>query len=159
MFWSRINNNRQIGTAMIWQSICFALCFFSFMMAEAMTNSRAAELLGAEYVNTVYAIGLLCTGIGFLSFSALRRLFKSERLRKGCNLHCWHCLHRILLCFPHNKSYWIICLICRDCSGVLRPYRRLRVLSSRNDFFGKPIYRAIHGYRNVNSNFITNSDT
>ena len=83
MFWSRINNNRQIGTAMIWQSICFALCFFSFMMAEAMTNSRAAELLGAEYVNTVYAIGLLCTGIGFLSFSALRRLFKSERLRKA----------------------------------------------------------------------------
>ena len=83
MFWNRRNNNRQIGTAMIWQSICFALCFFSFMMAEAMTNSRAAELLGAEYVNTVYAIGLLCTGIGFLSFSALRRLFKSERLRKA----------------------------------------------------------------------------
>ena len=83
MFWSRINNNRQIGTAMIWQSICFALCFFSFMMAEAMTNSRAAELLGAEYVNTVYAIGLLCTGIGFLSFSVSRRLFKSERLRKA----------------------------------------------------------------------------
>ena len=48
-----------------------------------MTNSRAAELLGAEYVNTVYAIGLLCTGIGFLSFSALRRLFKRERLRKA----------------------------------------------------------------------------
>lgn len=83
MFWSRINNNRQIGTAMIWQSICFALCFFSFMMAEAMTNSRAAELLGAEYVNTVYAIGLLCTGVGFLSFSVSRRLFKSERLRKA----------------------------------------------------------------------------
>lgn len=83
MFWNKRNNNRQIGTAMIWQSICFALCFFSFMMAEAMTNSRAAELLGAEYVNTVYAIGLLCTGVGFLSFSALRRLFKSERLRKA----------------------------------------------------------------------------
>lgn len=83
MFWNRRNNNRQIGTAMIWQSICFALCFFSFMMAEAMTNSRAAELLGAEYVNTVYAIGLLCTGVGFLSFSALRRLFKNERVRKA----------------------------------------------------------------------------
>lgn len=48
-----------------------------------MTNSRAAELLGAEYVNTVYAIGLLCTGVGFLSFSALRRLFKNERVRKA----------------------------------------------------------------------------
>lgn len=83
MFWNKRNNNRQIGTAMIWQSICFALCFFSFMMAEAMTNSRAAELLGAEYVNTVYAIGLLCTGVGFLSFSALRRLFKNERVRKA----------------------------------------------------------------------------
>ncbi len=83
MFWNKRNNNRQIGTAMIWQSICFALCFFSFMMAEAMTNSRAAELLGAEYVNTVYAIGLLCTGVGFLSFSVSRRLFKSERLRKA----------------------------------------------------------------------------
>lgn len=83
MFWNRRNNNRQIGTAMIWQSICFALCFFSFMMAEAMTNSRANELLGAERVNTVYAIGLLCTGVGFLSFSALRRLFKNERVRKA----------------------------------------------------------------------------
>ena len=83
MFWNKRNNNRQIGTAMIWQSVCFALCFFSFMMAEAMTNSRAAELLGAERVNTVYAIGLLCTGVGFLSFSALRRLFKNERVRKA----------------------------------------------------------------------------
>ena len=83
MFWNKRNNNRQIGTAMIWQSICFALCFFSFMMAEAMTNSRANELLGAERVNTVYAIGLLCTGVGFLSFSALRRLFKNERVRKA----------------------------------------------------------------------------
>ena len=83
MFWNRRNNIRQIGTAMIWQSICFALCFFSFMMAEAMTNSRANELLGAERVNTVYAIGLLCTGVGFLSFSALRRLFKNERVRKA----------------------------------------------------------------------------
>ena len=83
MFWNRRNNNRQIGTAMIWQSVCFALCFFSFMMAEAMTNSRANELLGAERVNTVYAIGLLCTGVGFLSFSALRRLFKNERVRKA----------------------------------------------------------------------------
>lgn len=83
MFWNKRNNNRQIGTAMIWQSVCFALCFFSFMMAEAMTNSRANELLGAERVNTVYAIGLLCTGVGFLSFSALRRLFKNERVRKA----------------------------------------------------------------------------
>ena len=53
MFWNRRNNNRQIGTAMIWQSICFALCFFSFMMAEAMTNSRAAELLGSGRIKNV----------------------------------------------------------------------------------------------------------
>ena len=83
MFLERIKCNRQTGRAMMWQSICFALCFFSFMMAEAMTNSRATELLGAESVNAVYAIGLLCTGAGFLSFSALRKLFKNEKVRKA----------------------------------------------------------------------------
>lgn len=83
MFLKRIICDRQIGTAIIWQSVCFGLCFFSFMMAEATINSKAAELLGPERVNGIYAIGLLCTGVGFLSFSAFRRLFKNERLRKA----------------------------------------------------------------------------
>lgn len=64
------------------QAVCFALCFFAFMLAEAAVNARAAVLLGPERVNAVYALGLICTGLGFLSFSLLRRLVRREQGRK-----------------------------------------------------------------------------
>lgn len=64
------------------QAVCFALCFLAFMLAEAAVNTRAAALLGPERVNVVYALGLVCTGLGFLSFSLLRRLVPGEGGRK-----------------------------------------------------------------------------
>ena len=65
-----------------YQAVCFALCFLAFMLAEAAINARAAELLGPERVNAVYALGLVCTGLGFLSFSLMRKLLREERRRK-----------------------------------------------------------------------------
>lgn len=64
------------------QAVCFALCFLAFMLAEAAVNTRAAALLGPERVNVVYALGLVCTGLGFLSFALLRKLIRGERGRK-----------------------------------------------------------------------------
>ena len=61
---------------------CFALCFFSFMLTEASVNERCAEVLGEKYVNIVYAVGLVCTGLGYLSFPAMRRLCKAEGAQK-----------------------------------------------------------------------------
>ena len=55
---------------------CFALCFFSFMLTEASVNERCAEVLGEKYVNIVYAVGLVCTGLGYLSFPAMRKTRK-----------------------------------------------------------------------------------
>ena len=62
---------------------CFALCFFAFMLTEAFINERCAVLLGERAVHPVYTAGLVCTGLGFLSFSALRRLCKTEGARKA----------------------------------------------------------------------------
>lgn len=63
-------------------AICFALCFFAFMLTEAFINERCAVILGSTAVNPVYTFGLVCTGFGFLSFSLLRRLCKKEKSRK-----------------------------------------------------------------------------
>ena len=52
-------------------AICFALCFFAFMLTEAFINERCAVILGSGAVNPVYTVGLVCTGLGFLSFSLL----------------------------------------------------------------------------------------
>ena len=62
--------------------LCFALCFFAFMLTEAFINERCAVILGSGAVNPVYTFGLVCTGLGFLSFSLLRRLCKKEKSRK-----------------------------------------------------------------------------
>ena len=63
--------------------VCFALCFFAFMLTEASINERCAEVLGEKYVNLVYAAGLVCTGLGYLSFPALRRLCKTRNVQKA----------------------------------------------------------------------------
>ena len=64
------------------QAVCFSLCFLAFMLAESAVNARAADLLGPGRVNAVYALGLVCTGLGFLSFSLLRKLVGKEQGRK-----------------------------------------------------------------------------
>ena len=64
------------------QTACFALCFLAFMLAEAAVNTRAAALLGPQRVTIAYALGLVCTGLGFLSFTLLRKLVRGERGRK-----------------------------------------------------------------------------
>lgn len=63
--------------------ICFALFFFAFMLTEAFINERCAAILGSDAVNTVYALGLICTGLGFLSFAMFRKIFKTEKARKA----------------------------------------------------------------------------
>ena len=66
--------------------LCFALCFFAFMLTEAFINERCAVILGSGAVNPVYTFGLVCTGLGFLSFSLLRRLCKKEKSRKTAQI-------------------------------------------------------------------------
>ena len=56
------------------------------MLTEALINERCASILGSDAVNAVYALGLVCTGAGFLSFSLLRKVCKGERGRKAALL-------------------------------------------------------------------------
>ena len=92
-------------------AICFALCFFAFMLTEAFINERCAVILGSSSVNLVYTFGLVCTGLGFLSFSLLRRLCKNEKSRKiAQTVICILCLCAIvvLLFADHPALYLII---------------------------------------------------
>ena len=66
--------------------LCFTLCFFAFMLTEAFINERCAVILGSSAVNPVYTFGLVCTGLGFLSFTLLRRLCGGEKSRKTAQL-------------------------------------------------------------------------
>lgn len=65
------------------QGMCMALCFFAFQLTEFTVNDRASVLLGAEWVNLIYSLGIACTGLGFLSFSVLRKTYIEPKNRKG----------------------------------------------------------------------------
>lgn len=63
--------------------VCYALCFFAFMLTEAFINERCAVILGSSAVNTIYTSGLVCTGVGVLSFPLLRKLCTTEKARRA----------------------------------------------------------------------------
>lgn len=73
---------QKMTSAEILCGFCFALCFFAFMLTEAFINERCAVILGSNAVNSVYTLGLVCTGAGFLSFPLLCKVFKTENRRK-----------------------------------------------------------------------------
>lgn len=78
--------DQRVGKIAVPKLLCgvsFALCFFSFMLTEAVINERCAVILGSGAVNRLYTFGLVCTGLGFLSFSLLRRICKAEKARKA----------------------------------------------------------------------------
>lgn len=75
-------NRRKITKSALIQGICFALCFFTFQLAEFTVNDKAAALVGVSSVNAVYSIGIACTAVGFLSFSLARKLFQKDSARR-----------------------------------------------------------------------------
>ena len=78
-----MRDKQKFTSAELLCGICFALCFFAFMLTEAFINERCAEILGSGAVNPVYTIGLVFTGAGFLSFPLLRRICNAEKARKA----------------------------------------------------------------------------
>ena len=81
-----MTEKRRLTLSELLCAICFALCFFAFMLTEAFVNERCAELLGSAAVNPVYSLGLVCTGVGFLSFSLFRRICGGEKARRAALL-------------------------------------------------------------------------
>lgn len=90
--------------------ICFALCFFAFMLTEAFINERCVEILGSSVVNVVYTLGLVFTGFGFLSFPIFYKLCKVEKLRKivvfNVSFLCF--LSSIVLLITENQVIFIV---------------------------------------------------
>lgn len=63
-------------------TILFFLYIFVFLLTELTVNARSTVILGSDRVVALYAIGLLCTSLGYACFSLSRRLVKSENSRK-----------------------------------------------------------------------------
>ena len=77
-----MEKKQQAASAELLYGLCFALCFFAFMLTEAFINERCAVVLGSGAVNAVYTFGLVCTGAGFLSFPLLFHICKAENARR-----------------------------------------------------------------------------
>ena len=54
------------------QFMYFGLYFFVFLLTESLINERAVTVFGAANVNYIYAIGLICTALGYLAFSTTK---------------------------------------------------------------------------------------
>lgn len=81
-------------------AICFALCFFAFMLTEAFINERCAVILGSSAVNPVYTFGLVCTGLGFFRFPCCAAYAKKKNQGKRRRLSLAFCvLGRLWFCF------------------------------------------------------------
>ena len=64
--------------------IClFAFYAFVFLLTEINVNIRAGELWGVSAVTGVYALGLLCTGSGYLTYARAQEHFSGESSRKA----------------------------------------------------------------------------
>ena len=64
--------------------IClFAFYAFIFLLTEIKVNIRVGELWGAPAVTQMYAVGLLCTGSGYLTYSWAQEHFSGEGSRKA----------------------------------------------------------------------------
>ena len=60
----------------------FAFYAFVFLLIEITVNNRAAVLWGQDKVIFVYAVGLLFTAAGYISFTFSQRWQTGERGRK-----------------------------------------------------------------------------
>lgn len=85
-------------------AICFALCFFAFMLTEAFINERCAVILGSSAVNPVYTFGLVCTGLGFFRFPCCAVSVKKKSPGKRRRLSLAFCvLGRLWFCFLQSS--------------------------------------------------------
>lgn len=62
--------------------LLFAFYAFVFLLTEITVNIRAAELWGEGAVLGVYAVGLVCTGSGYLAYTLAQRRLLTEQYRK-----------------------------------------------------------------------------
>ena len=63
-------------------TLLFALYIFAFLLTEFTVNERCAAVFGADSVTAVYAVGIVCTSVGYAGFYLSRKWIKSESRRK-----------------------------------------------------------------------------
>ena len=64
-------------------TILFFLYIFVFLLTELTVNARSTVLLGSDRVVALYAIGLLCTSLGYACFSSAAGWLKA-RTAENC---------------------------------------------------------------------------
>lgn len=71
----------------IWRQkriVClFAFYAFVFLLTEIIVNIRTGEIWGSAIVTDVYAVGLICTGFGYLSYGWTQAHFDREKIRRA----------------------------------------------------------------------------
>ena len=98
----------------------FGIYFFSFLLTESVVNERAAEVVGIQYVNWIYAIGLLCTATGYYLFSGIYKLVHKELVKIFC---AGTMLFAILTAFIQLPAlYLLVAFLCLISFGYLGAY-------------------------------------
>ena len=66
----------------------FVVYTFTFLLSELVINSHIAALIGAENLLTFYSVGILCTGLGYLSFGLWSIKKEEIKPRKAMLIFC-----------------------------------------------------------------------
>lgn len=99
----------------------FILYFLTFMLTESDINNRAAQLLGAQMVNPVYAGGLLCTAGGFLIYGILCKVLKRQILAKWSVL-CAVMLDLLSIVWKLPMAFILVSYLCLISLGMVGGY-------------------------------------
>lgn len=85
-------------------TVLFALYIFVFLLTELTINARAAAVLCSGYTVRLYAVGLLCTSFGYVSFHFSRAAVAKESARKRLIVAVIVAYMACVFCFLHVTS-------------------------------------------------------
>ena len=103
----------------------FGLYFFSFLLTESVINDRAVDIVGVDYVNLIYAIGLFCTAFGYYLFSFIYQRTKKEFVISMCVATTIAALFTAFIFNP--VVYLISAYVCLISFGYLGSYAHYQI--------------------------------
>lgn len=90
------------------RNIQFSIYFFTFLILESLVNSRTEIILESQYVIIVYAIGLLCTALGYFLFG----LLSNQKQKRGNTVYLVSAVLSLIsvitLLYVNNKAVFLI---------------------------------------------------
>lgn len=128
--------------------LCFALCFFAFMLTEAFINERCAVILGSGCCKfCIYLWACLYRFGVSVVFSSAPPMQKRKIKENGADYH-WRSVSWGGSGFAFCRSSGTLSDKLFRSPAADRPYQRMRVLQYGYVFCREPVYGTIdrHGY-------------